>query len=383
LEANSAQVEKRVRKLLVASQKSGVGTTTTAINLAAATAHPGCRVLLIDADPVGTISTTLEAPRRGHRRELGTLGINLAGGLWREVVPGLDVLCPYDEGLCSNEEHETLLASLDGAQGNYRCVIVDTSPFMGDRPRHLFRHCQEFLLVMRAEAVAFRTLPLFFEIVKAIQHDDGGAELRGILLTQPAPGKWETDLRRYLGSRVFPQTIPNDPEIDRAQGCPLVSAHPQSPAAIVYHAVSNALELASPEPVLIEKANGQARLQSAGSSSGGLARRGRGSEGSLKRSRSDGFALPPSRGQRQSGVASRPGRRKAGGLRPWHMWIGAGMLSGTFMGSVRSPEHILPCAVGIATTAGVVLAMKLMGKSRAPNARPRQPARRHPAKSNR
>src|SRR5439155_11365986 len=46
--------EKAVRKLLVTSQKGGVGKTTTSMNLAAATAMAGARVLLLDADPLSS-----------------------------------------------------------------------------------------------------------------------------------------------------------------------------------------------------------------------------------------------------------------------------------------------------------------------------------------
>jgi chromosome partitioning protein len=349
-----------VRKLLIASQKSGVGTTTTAINLAAAAAQAGARTLLIDADPVGCISMSLDAARRGRRRELRELGVDLPGGLWSDVTPGLDVLAPYDEGLCGNDDLEALLGALDNCKADYRCVLLDSSPFMGDRPRHLLRHCDEFILVMRAEAVAFRTLPLFFEMVKTIEHEDGGVALRGILLTQPAPGKWETDLRRYLGSRAFTQTIPADAEVDKAsaQGCALAIFNASSPAALQYKEVVNSLELTTAAPVLV----GKTGLKLESTSRLPSRRQVGGSESRLPRPRSRPASAAglPSRTARRS----RPRRKRPaaqGPIRPWHMWIGAGMLSGTVLGSVRSPQHLLPCAVGIATTAGVVLAMKLLG----------------------
>jgi chromosome partitioning protein len=352
-----------VRKLLIASQKSGVGTTTTAIRLATAAAQAGLRVLLIDADPVGNIAGSLDAAGRGRRLPLRGLGIEREGGLWGDVIPGLDVLSPYDEGLCSNADLEALLEALGSERlaDRYQLVILDSSPFMGERPRHLLRHCDEFILVMRAEPVAFRTLPLFFETVKAIQREDGGVALRGILLTLPITGRWETDLRRYLGSRAFAQTIPHDPDLEQSSSPAALGG--QSPAALQYQELVSCLELTASTPVLAGKAGSHreapalAGVGSEGPARRGTARRGGRSDGSLRRSRGQGTATLPAR-RRKGGRAPAP-------IRPWHMWIGAGMLSGTVLGSVRSPEYLLPCAVGLATTAGVVLALQVMGRSEA------------------
>jgi chromosome partitioning protein len=360
-----------VRKLLIASQKSGVGTTTTAISLATAAAQAGLRVLLIDADPVGNIAGSLDAAGRGRRRPLRDLGLNREGGLWGDVLPGLDLLSPYDEGLCSNADLEMLLGALgaDRLADRYKLVILDSSPFLGDRPRHLLCHCDEFILVMRAEPLAFRTLPLFFETVKTIQREDGGVALRGILLTLPITGRWETDLRRYLGSRAFAQTIPHDPDLERDFS--LAALNGQSPAALQYQELVSSLELTASTPVLAGKAGSQREAPAlAGVGSGGpsrraLPRRSGSSDGRLRRSRGQAAATLPAQ-RRKGGKAAAP-------IRPWHMWIGAGMLSGTVLGSVRSPEYLLPCAVGLATTAGVVLALQVMGRSEAAR-RTRQPA---------
>jgi chromosome partitioning protein len=375
-------VEIAVRKLLIAGQKSGVGTTTTAVNLATATAKAGARVLLVDADPVGCISAALDVANRGSRRELRALGLDLPGGLWCDVVPGLDVLAPYDDGICGNEELEWLLDALEREKPDYHCMILDTAPFMADRPRHLLRHCDEFVLVMRAEAVAFRTLPLFSRLLNTIEQEDGGVALRGILLTQPAPGQWETDLRRYLGRRVLPQTILSDPELDRAfaQGSALTVMDSQTPAALQYQDLVNYLELPSAALVLAGKPSNGLSAASDGASRLPLPGRRPGSAGSLMRSRSDPAMAGPqaSRSKSKAMLARQAARRKAlrrqGSIPPWHHCVGAGLITGTVLGSVRSPAQILPWAVGIATAAGVVLAMQLIGGSNGGQKKPKPQA---------
>src|SRR5205807_443021 len=145
-----------VRKLLVASQKSGVGKTTTAINLAAATALNGARVLLVDVDPVGTVSMALNLSGHAHRRSLADLGFQLHGDVCRDVVPGLDVISPYDEGLGSGDALEKLLNFIgsEKIKETYQCIVLNAPPFMGERPKRLLRCCDEFILVVRAEALA-------------------------------------------------------------------------------------------------------------------------------------------------------------------------------------------------------------------------------------
>src|SRR5437867_8574044 len=101
-----------VRKLLVASQKSGVGKTTTAVNLAAATALSGARVLLVDADALGSVGAALNLAGHAKRRQLREIGLDLNGTLCCDVVPGLDVLSPYQEGCSSAEDLERVLQLL-------------------------------------------------------------------------------------------------------------------------------------------------------------------------------------------------------------------------------------------------------------------------------
>jgi chromosome partitioning protein len=242
-----------VRKLLVASQKGGVGKTTTSINLAAATALCGTRVLLLDADPCSSISTSLNLAQHPQRRSLRQGGHDLPGVLCCGVIPGLDVYSPYEDGSCSDAELDEVirLTARPAFQESYGCVIVDAPPFLGANPRQLLSSCDEFLLVMRAESQAYRTLPAFLELVQRARKGPTGIRMRGILLTLPEGeepnGRYERELRGRFGTRILPYVIPADEKLGQAllAGQIVTQAHPEAPVAVAYTGLAAALQLAS------------------------------------------------------------------------------------------------------------------------------------------
>jgi chromosome partitioning protein len=242
-----------VRKLLVASQKGGVGKTTASMNLAAATAQAGSRVLLLEADPVSSISATLHLAQHPQRKLLRETGVDLPGVLVSEVLPGLDVLSPYEEGSCTDGHFDDLLRLLAAPTFHecYGCLVVDAPPFLGANPAQLVSLCDEFVIVMRAEAMAYRTLPAFLELVQRSRGPHHTIQMRGILLTLPegeSPGgRWERELRGRFGSRILPEVIPHDEEVTKALlfGQLVTQASPNSPAAFQFRHLVQRLGLAA------------------------------------------------------------------------------------------------------------------------------------------
>ena len=161
-------LEKPVRKLLVASQKGGVGKTTTSINLAAAAARAGTRVLLLDADPLSRVAESLGLAVHPQRRTLHQVGVDLPGVLVCDVTPGLDVLSPYEAGPCSDADLDDLLRLMDAPpfRASYGCLVIDSPPFLGANPSQLVGACDGLVIVVRAEPLAHRTLPAFMELVQ-------------------------------------------------------------------------------------------------------------------------------------------------------------------------------------------------------------------------
>jgi len=242
-----------VRRLLIASQKGGVGKTTTSMNLAAAAALSGTHVLLLDADPLSNISAALNLVEHPQRRPLRQAGTGLPGVLIANLIPGLDVLSPYEEGPCTDEDFARLLQALatPAARQCYGCTIVDVPPFLGGSAAPLLASCDDYILVMRAEAMAYRTLPAFLELVQRSSGGGRALPMRGILLTLPEGEKpgchWERELRGRFGTRVLSEVIPHDESIvaDLRAGHIGSHLHPNSPAARQYYQLVAKLGLAT------------------------------------------------------------------------------------------------------------------------------------------
>ena len=125
------------RTIAITNQKGGVGKTTTAINLSAALAEAGQRVLLIDFDPQGNTGSGLGA----EIKEGNTVYDLICGNaefkdcVIRESVENLDLI-PSDMNLAGAEaefqdiEHmeSKLSEAIKGEKDNYDYIIIDCPP---------------------------------------------------------------------------------------------------------------------------------------------------------------------------------------------------------------------------------------------------------------
>ncbi|MFO0937367.1 MAG: ParA family protein [Gemmataceae bacterium] len=239
-----------MRTLLVASQKGGVGKTTTAVNLAALTGKSGARVLLIDADPLGSVSASLQLSRSGGEITPRPDGVTGQGVVWSNVVPGVDVACPYPADSTTEEHLAEFMTrmSTSAIARFYDRVVIDSPPMLGPRLKSLLMASDDVVLVQRAEPMSFRTLPAYLELMREVKNEGGRCQFRGILLTLPpgmtGGGKAELSIRqRFKG--IFPDVLPFCNEVNQALvlAQPVVESHPNAAASKAFQSLARQLGL--------------------------------------------------------------------------------------------------------------------------------------------
>jgi chromosome partitioning protein len=228
------------RVFVVANQKGGVGKTTTTVNIAAALALKGLRVLVVDLDPQGNTSTALNIP---HSE--GTPGVYEAiveGAALQELVapcpdiPGLTVL-PATIDLAGAEiELVSLVAResrldralqlylLERAEAGDRIdyVLIDCPPSLGLLTVNAMVAGREVLIPIQCEYYALEGLGQLVRNIDLIRaHLNPKLEITTVLLTmfdgrtRLSAGVAE-EVRSYFGEKVISTPIPRSVRISEA-----------------------------------------------------------------------------------------------------------------------------------------------------------------------
>ncbi len=167
------------RVIAMCNQKGGVGKTTTTINLGAALAEVGRRVLLVDFDPQGALSVGLGIPTH----ELDTTIYNLLierGHDLREVikqtrVEGLDIvpanidLSAAEVQLVGEVAREQILARvLRPVEDEYDVVLIDCQPSLGLLTVNALTAAHGVIIPLECEFFAMRGVALLVETIEKI-----------------------------------------------------------------------------------------------------------------------------------------------------------------------------------------------------------------------
>jgi chromosome partitioning protein len=244
------------RIFTVANQKGGVGKTTTTVNIAAAMAMGGLRVLVIDLDPQGNASTALGVE---HRDSEGVYEVLMGSASIGEVVrkvagfPALDCissntsLANAEINLVSMVARELQLkAAIDEISANYDYIFIDCPPSLGLLTINAFAASKELLIPIQTEYYALEGLSQLLETYSLVKKRlNPNLNLSTIVLTMfdsrtRLSNDVAANVRTHFPNELIDIPIPRAVRVSEAPSYQqtVMTYDPLSPGAIAYMQVA-------------------------------------------------------------------------------------------------------------------------------------------------
>ncbi len=240
------------RIVAIANQKGGVGKTTTAINLGTALAACNKSILLIDLDPQGNASTGLGV--QASERNITTYDVVLGDAVLSDAVtktriPGFDLapsvvdLSAAEIELVERPRREFALKdTLGGLKQDYDYVLIDCPPSLGLLTVNALVAADSVMVPLQCEFFALEGLSMLLRSVERVRRNlNPDLEVQGVLLTMfdkrnNLAQQVATDVRSFLGKRVYETIVPRNVRVSEApsHGLPVLLYDFRCPGSQAY-----------------------------------------------------------------------------------------------------------------------------------------------------
>ncbi len=218
----------------IANQKGGVGKTTTTVNLAAALAKAGKKVLLVDIDPQGNSTSGLGIDKRRCEKTVYDCLINeeKAENVLVETEYENLCVCPSNLALSGAEielisvmgRENRLKQSLASAKDIYDFILIDTPPSLGLITVNTLTAADSIIIPIQCEFYALEGVSQLVETVKRIKKALNPALfIQGIVMTMydartNLAMQVVDEVKRFFPGKVYKTIIPRNVRVSEAPG---------------------------------------------------------------------------------------------------------------------------------------------------------------------
>lgn len=238
--------------LAITNQKGGVGKTTTSVNLAAALAEQGMRVLLVDLDPQGNatmgsgvdkkdLAVTTYEVLTGQAQTDEALQHSDAGQY--DLLPSnADLTAAEVEMLGMMMKEHRLKHALKKVRDRYDYILIDCPPSLNMLTVNALTAAEGVLIPMQCEYYALEGISGLIKTIQDIQGSlNPGLKIEGVVRTMYDPrnsltNEVSSQLSAFFGAGLYESVIPRNVRLAEAPsfGEPIIKYDPESRGAHSY-----------------------------------------------------------------------------------------------------------------------------------------------------